>query len=121
MPRTMLALAALLLAAIAAGCGDPCDADQRYDHGLCYSDSTEQPGPDAGDAGGEDIAHFGDGCTETSQCAAPTDHCAVRPPEEIGYCTRTGCVDDASVCPEGWTCLDLSQFDPAQPSICQQP
>jgi hypothetical protein len=64
---------------------------------------------------------FGAPCTDVSSCGAPTDYCAVMPGQSSGYCTRKGCVDDPNVCPSGWSCFDLSKFDPASPAICVKP
>jgi hypothetical protein len=64
---------------------------------------------------------FGGPCTDVAACGAPTDYCLVRPGQSTGYCTRKGCNDDASVCPSGWSCFDLAQFDPASPAVCLKP
>jgi hypothetical protein len=98
---------------------EPCDPGQTYRHGLCYPDVDAQgaPGADAGDP----FAHYGDPCADTSECDAPTDYCALQPGQPTGYCTHTGCLEDESVCPDGWDCLDLSVFNPTLPSICSQP
>jgi len=129
----------LLTCAAAAGCDldDPCDKGQRYAGGLCYVVGADaapvpdaeprpdtDPGTEAGDAGGEDaqpFAHYGDLCTADADCTPPTDICAILPGEAEGYCTRTGCVEEPSICPEGWSCLDLSQIDPTYPSVCILP
>jgi hypothetical protein len=39
----------------------------------------------------------------------------------VGFCTRTGCDTDPSVCPSGHACVDLSGFGPGLPSICVPP
>jgi hypothetical protein len=41
-----------------------------------------------------------------------------QPGQALGLCTHTGCIEDASICPAGFQCLDLSMFDPALPSVC---
>jgi hypothetical protein len=124
-------LVALVIGLAGAGClSEPCDAGQTYRQGLCYPGVDAQPaegadaGPDAAAGGGSDaaadpFAHYGDPCAELGECAAPTDFCAVRPGQSIGFCTHTGCVEDSSVCPATWTCLDLSAF--GQPSFCNPP
>ena len=72
---------------------------------------TTPPTPDA----------YGAPCTDVDDCNAPTDYCAARPGQTAGYCTRQGCKDDPSVCPSGWTCFDLSRFEPGAPAICAKP
>lgn len=138
---TRPALASLLLALglVATACdSSDCDPGQTYRDGLCYPDPDAAPaegtadaGTDAADAGTIDagaadaavdaFAHYGDVCEETAECEAPSNYCAIQPGETVGYCTHTGCVEDASVCPDDWSCLDLSVFDPTLPSICTPP
>jgi len=70
-----------------------------------------------------DVA-FGTTCDDStthSQCGCSTNYCAVSPGQSEGYCTITGCVEDPSVCPSGWSCFDLSSIVPGQPSFCLQP
>jgi hypothetical protein len=64
---------------------------------------------------------FGAPCADDAGCSAPTDYCAVMPGQPAGYCTKKGCSDDPTVCPGGWSCFDLSRFDPGAPSICAKP
>jgi hypothetical protein len=64
---------------------------------------------------------FGAPCTGDAGCSAPTDYCAVMPGKPAGYCTKKGCNDDPTVCPGGWSCFDLSRFEPGAPSICLKP
>jgi hypothetical protein len=59
------------------------------------------------------------GKSDACNCAA--DYCALMPGQTEGYCTRTGCKEDPSVCPADWSCLDLSQFLAGQPAICIKP
>jgi hypothetical protein len=113
----MTRLVLLLVFLIACGDGSPCDGDQHYSHGLCFEllanpDATPPPTP---------YAHYGDGCADTTSCAAPTDWCYVQFGASIGYCTHTGCLDDPTLCPEGWRCQDLSVFVPGLPAVCAQP
>lgn len=73
---------------------------------------------------GGDAAGFGATCTDgatSTDCPCEASYCAVQPGQTAGYCTRTGCKEDASICPSGWSCLDLSVFLPGQPSICRKP
>ncbi len=64
---------------------------------------------------------FGAPCTVSSECPCLASYCAVMPGQTTGYCTRTGCTQSASICPGGWSCLDLSAFSAALPSICTSP
>jgi hypothetical protein len=113
----------LLLALCATACipeRDRCDPDQRYSYGLCYSVDAGAV-TDAAPAADASYAHFADVCTGDTDCAAPTNYCAKYPSDPTGYCTRTGCLTDASVCPSGWGCLDLSVYLPGLPAICTKP
>lgn len=108
-----IALALCFLAAV--GCdadGLPCDRDQRYSHGLCYDLPV--------DAAIDADPHFGAPCTDSTSCAAPTDFC-LPPPGGIAYCTRSGCLADPTMCPTGWTCVDLSVYQAGLPAVCIQP
>ena len=60
-------------------------------------------------------------CTYDAGCSTPTDYCLVMPGQTTGYCTRKGCIDDPSVCPAGWSCFDLSRFQPGAPAVCVRP
>jgi len=88
---------------------------------------VEAPAEPIGDAGAECSLPddgFGAACSdavEHSECPCAADYCAVMPGQSEGYCTATGCNDDPSVCPEGWSCLDLSGFQPGAPAICLAP
>jgi hypothetical protein len=75
--------------------------------------------PDGG-AGGLSSSgtNFGDPCLANSDCSTPMDWCAVKPGEAQGVCTRQGCKADATICPDQWTCMDLSVFAAGLPAIC---
>lgn len=108
-------LCVLVVAVCIAGCDDNlCDGDQRYSHGLCYEIDAEVAVDSA-------FPHFGDPCTADPDCGAPATYCAKEPGAATGYCTRTGCLTDATICPAGWTCLDLGVFAPGLPAICKKP
>lgn len=64
---------------------------------------------------------WGRECKESKECAAEASYCALMPGKTTGYCTATGCKTNASVCPEGWGCFDVSAFQPGAPSICTKP
>jgi hypothetical protein len=113
----------LLLAFTLAACmpeSQRCDPDQRYSYGLCYSTDAGAR-VDTGPTVDASYAHFADVCTGDPDCAAPTDDCAKYPSDPNGYCTRTGCLTDPTLCPSGWGCLDLSVYLPGLPALCTTP
>jgi hypothetical protein len=70
----------------------------------------------------EGDATFGTACTESSTCTCDAaSFCAVQPGVPEGFCSATGCSADPSVCPEGWSCFDLSMFVDGGTSFCLQP
>lgn len=114
-----LVLPSIAVSLAVMGCepeADRCDADQRYSYGLCYTIDAPLPTVDAPPVSFE---HFGDICTGDPSCMAPTNFCAKYPSDPTGYCTRTGCLTDMSICPAGWGCLDLSAYGLA--AICLKP
>lgn len=73
---------------------------------------------------GGDARGFGAPCADTTQhsdCPCAADYCSKSPFDSQGYCSVTGCKEDPSVCPAGWTCFDVSVFAPGQPSVCTKP
>ncbi|HET9953572.1 MAG TPA: hypothetical protein VFQ61_03660 [Polyangiaceae bacterium] len=64
---------------------------------------------------------FGAKCGKPEDCSAPAVYCAVQPGQTEGYCTASGCKEDASRCPGGWGCFDTSMFQPGGPSFCSKP
>jgi hypothetical protein len=67
-------------------------------------------------------SEFGTPCTRSNMCRCDAaSFCAVQPGESEGFCTATGCSADPSVCPEGWSCFDLSTFVDGGTSFCLQP
>jgi hypothetical protein len=87
---------------------------------------TEDAGVAASDAGdgsscslaGGDAQGFGAPCRASSECTCAANYCAVMPGQTQGYCTKTGCNTDKSLCPMSWSCFDLSQFAAGQPAFC---
>lgn len=64
---------------------------------------------------------FGAACKDgaaSSDCTCKANYCALMPGQTQGTCTVTGCKQDPSVCPTGFSCFDLSVFSPDLPSIC---
>jgi hypothetical protein len=75
------------------------------------------PSPDAGGCT-LPAAGFGATCKSDGDCPCAADYCALMPGQKTGYCTKTGCKEDATVCPNNWSCFDLSLFAASLPSIC---
>jgi hypothetical protein len=125
--RPLLAL--LTLFALACDPSDPCDPGEQEQHGQCRP--LPQPAVDAGgdassgdaeDGGseaepaGDPYDGFGDECAAEDDCASGLICAAPMLP----VCTQVNCMDDASTCPPGWTCLDVTGLspDPNVSSIC---
>jgi hypothetical protein len=113
-----------------------CDLSQHCDPGQLYKDNAcfdvrdagagDPDGSSADVAGGDDGAAscsaykgFGDACTVVSQCSCGLDSCNTF--MNSNYCTHSHCLANPSICPAGWTCMDVSAFDPATGSICLRP
>ena len=97
-----------------------------------FENGQELAEPPTSDAGAPDApmcepqseVPFGNACSDNvnhSDCGCTTNYCAVMPGQSEGYCTITGCVENPSICPEGWSCFDLSVIVPGQPSFCTKP
>jgi hypothetical protein len=70
---------------------------------------------------GGDADGFGATCKDgaaSSDCTCKASYCALMPGQTQGTCTVTGCKENPSLCPAGFSCLDLSAFSPGLPSIC---
>lgn len=73
---------------------------------------------------GGDARGFGAPCNDTTQhsdCPCAANYCSKSPFDAQGYCSVTGCKENPSVCPPGWSCFDVSMFAPGQPSVCMRP
>lgn len=106
--------------AVAAGCfpDSKCDPDQFLSHDLCI-DLPVVGGPDGGAGAGDGAsadaapgATLGQVCATVEECGDDADLCAVIPGQSAGFCTRSGCAADATLCPDGWSCFDASAFVP---------
>jgi hypothetical protein len=98
----------------------PVEPTPSADAGASGEDAG--PGePEACDLPGADEQGFGATCSLDTDCTCAADYCALQPGSSQGYCTKTGCKEDASICAEGWGCTDLSIFAPGLPSICSRP
>jgi hypothetical protein len=128
-----LTFAATAASGATLGCSDECGEGYHLENHLCAADASDGAGgaPDgsggsgaagSGEAGaaGEPACDptFGEDCVTSSECSCDATFCAGYP-GEVGICTRTGCVEDPSVCPPDWGCMDLVAF--GLPSICTPP
>lgn len=113
-----LILGTTALASLMGACteDDPCDEGEMLVDGWCQAATADAapPAPTsdaavADDTGGAAPA-FGQICTTAAECPAPTNYCAVVPPATSGNCTATGCNLDPTICPAGWTCMDLTAY-----------
>lgn len=87
------------------------------------AEPAAQPSAMMCDAGEAD-AGFGTPCSDATthrECGCAAPYCAIQPGRSEGYCTATGCVERPDVCPAGWSCFDLSQFQSDAPSVCLAP
>jgi hypothetical protein len=121
------------------GCSvEPCpDGQRKDDTGFCVVEAGSEPGGEGGAAGAEPAtggvvgeggagtcenpSAFEDPCMTSADCRCEVNYCALQPGASEGICTRTGCVEDPSVCPSNLICFDLSVFDSSLPSICVPP
>ncbi len=83
--------------------------------------TVEDAGKPGSDASTKPPSTFGVACATDATCSGVANYCAKMPGQAQGYCTATGCKSNASVCPSGWGCLDISLFQPGAPSICTKP
>lgn len=128
-------LVVLGLALVGCEIDDPCDANQREEHGVCMStlsDAGADGSPDGGDGDAGDAgclddphAYFDDPCTRhdsPTDCPCSAYICVAEQMDQEGYCSRLGCLDDETICPSGWDCLDVEAFDPrAVGGLCFRP
>ena len=121
----------LLLAALAMGILAACDPSTHCDPGQIFRDNAcyDPPPapviqPDASAASDAESGAltcapyegFGESCTANSQCRCGLDSCNTF---TGNYCTHTGCLQDPSICPTTWTCLDLTAMGLG--SACARP
>ena len=110
------------LASLMGACteDDPCDEGEVLVDGWCNPAPVDaappEPGSDAavgnpgGDEAGGAAPAFGQTCMTAAECSAPTNYCALVPGQPSGSCTATGCNLDPTICPTGWSCMDLTAF-----------
>ena len=118
----LTAVAVLSLFALVPACSmdDPCSAGETFRDGYCYPTDAAAPVNNAIDAspgvdGGAGSA-FGQTCATTADCPPPTTFCA----PTINYCTALGCDADPTLCPAGWSCMDLTSYGLAA-RMCVRP
>ena len=123
----------LLACSVLSAClpDDVCDKGFSEKSGLCFADqsastkdssvSTDEDSgssndTDASSTAAPDYSHFGDACTTNAECKEPAPACL----GPLGYCSRTQCMDDPSVCPPDFECMDISAAspDPSVTHIC---
>lgn len=130
---------AFLAAALLAGCdvSRKCDPGEVFRDGYCFrsagdaaaaavdgpaTDAARTDGGEDGGACGSDAAvpGLGAACARSEDCTCTASYCAVMPGATTGFCTLTGCKDMPALCPAGYSCFDLSVFDPTLPSFCNR-
>jgi hypothetical protein len=122
----LLAFGPLLLAGLDGCGGDRCEPGYYLENHVCYqTPASAGAAGDTGSAGAPscddpNVSTFGADCRVAAECVCDSDFCAANP-GSVGFCTRTGCDTDPSVCPSGHACVDLSGFGPGLPSICVPP
>jgi hypothetical protein len=101
----VLVAAAALLPAASCDVDAPCDSTTTYVNGSCKPIPRAAPGS------------FGAVCKSSADCVAPSDTC-FQQGTAAGFCSAVACNVNTTVCPQGWTCLDLSQFQADAPWGC---
>lgn len=102
--------------------GLACQPHERCDPGYVEVEGQCVPAPaDAGSTDGG--VGFGSTCTDGinhSECqSATTNVCLIPPGQTQGVCSAINCnTDPTVVCPGGWSCYDLSVFQPGAPYGC---
>jgi hypothetical protein len=119
----LVTLLAPLALATLDGCGERCEPGYTLDHHICYENvASAGAAGDTGTAGAPSCddpsaSTFGAECRLESECTCDSDFCAANP-GSVGFCTRSGCDTDPSVCPAGYSCMDLSAIAAGLPAIC---
>jgi hypothetical protein len=108
-----------------AGCdpSDACDRGYYADHGFCYlsdggfdwvSDAQTTDGEDGGAPTQNPNAKFGTPCTLQSECGGTAPVCGG---PMLPVCTQINCLDDSTLCPDGWTCIDVTKYMASAPGV----
>jgi hypothetical protein len=123
--RSAIILWALYGCSLLAGCdpSDPCDPGYRADHGFCFlidagfdwrSDAGSSDGGDAGEPASNPNAQFGSACMLQSDCGGVAPVCGG---PMLPICTAINCIESPSVCPTGWTCIDVTKYMASAPGV----
>ena len=114
--------AALLTATMLAGCllGDRCGPDEELVDNLCMPLRSDGGASDGEASADGDIAGLGEPCREQEDCFLPADICVIYPGATDGYCTIQHCSRDPDDCPEGYFCMDVSEFNYDCDTLCLQ-
>ena len=109
----------IVFGCVVAACTEdtPCDQGQVLRNSYCFAvdaavapTDAAAPVDDAASGEASAASAFGKDCATTAECVAPTVYCAVQPGQTAGFCTAFGCDLDATICPSGWGCMDLTPF-----------
>lgn len=127
---------ALTFATLGCDVSPKCDANQVYRNHDCYNTpdsagtgggggtdndaaSSEDTGTESGMPGScTPYEGFGATCAVDSDCPCGLDSCNTF---QGNYCTHSHCLAAPSICPPGWTCMDIRAFNPAVESVCARP
>jgi len=71
--------------------------------GIAAPDTAGPPPVDTASAG----TAFGATCKVNTDCTGTTTYCAIQPGAPTGYCTAIGCDKTPSLCPTGYTCIQM--------------
>lgn len=66
-----------------------------------------------------DKSTFGQSCTNDNDCTGDSDICALKPGDSEGYCSIY-CDPNNDQCPTGFSCFDLTIFDPSLYAFCSK-
>lgn len=102
---------------------EPCDPGFELRDGSCWA-VRDAGGDSGGDGAAAVTPGFGSPCFDDvafSDCASPANICLRQSAAMPGFCSAVGCDANATLCPMGWTCFDLSLFQPGAPWGCLPP
>lgn len=120
-PWSLALFLSLLLGILLAACTPPhrCDPGQIDMGYSCYAPPDAGGGSDTGAAQVDVIppdavmctdryTGFGYGCNVPEDCPCGRDFCVIFSGQQ--YCSQTGCDADPSICPSGYSCVDLGTY-----------
>jgi hypothetical protein len=131
----------ICLCAACSSDGNDCDPGQTLIDNVCQPTPASTPVADSSTpdtasptdaAGADELAaevgpaseaaapgNWGAACTQSgvsAECQVPSDYCAIQPGTTAGYCTAINCTTNATLCPAGWTCFDVTVMN-----FCMKP